>query len=327
MTDQVQDQDVELDEEIEEAHDPKNAEAQSVDSVKAAEGKAPTAKKRKGDKSNAMAADTLKTGDPDKHTASMQKTSPNTNVKAESIEIDADFSADLNALVEGEATLSEEFKDKAATIFEAAVKSHLAEEVNRLEEEYATQLDEQVAGIRNELVEKVDGYLNYVVEQWMEENRLAVEAGLRAEIAEGFMKSLHTVFEEHYIEVPESKIDVVDELAEANAELEEKFNKATEDAMALAEELVQYKRDAIVLEHAHGLAETQVEKLKSLVENVDFESEEAFAKKVATVKESYFSTKTVTTGDITEETEEGSTPAEVSSMMETYLQAIRKTSK
>jgi hypothetical protein len=141
------------------------------------------------------------------------------------------------------------------------------------------------------------------------------------------MKSLHTVFEEHYIEVPESKIDVVDELAEANAELEEKFNKATEDAMALAEELVQYKRDAIVLEHAHGLAETQVEKLKSLVENVDFESEEAFAKKVATVKESYFSTKTVTTGDITEETEEGSTPAEVSSMMETYLQAIRKTSK
>jgi len=327
MTDQIEEQDVELDEEIEEAHDPKTAEAASVASVKAGEGKAPTAKKRPGDKSNSQAADTLKTGDPDKHTASVVKTSPNTNVKAESIEIDADFSDDLNALVEGEATLSEEFRDKAATIFEAAVKSHLATEINRLEEEYATQLEEETTAIRSELVEKVDSYLNYVVEQWMEENHLAIESGLRAEIAEGFMKSLHTVFEEHYIEVPEGKIDIVDELAEANAELEEKFNKATEEAMELAEELVQYKRDAIIQEHAHGLAETQVEKLKSLTESIDFEGEEAFSKKVSTIKESYFSNKTVTAADITAENDDGSTPVEVSSVMETYLKAIRKTSK
>jgi len=329
MTDQRQGQDVELDEdeiEIDEAHDPKNAEAASVASVKAGEGKAPTAKKRPSDKSNGMAADTLKTGDPDKHTASITKTSPNTNVKAESIEIDADFSDDLNALVDGEATLSEEFRDKAATIFEAAVKSHLATEVNRLEEEYATQLEEETSAMKSELVEKVDSYLNYVVEQWMEENRLAIESGLRTEIAEGFIKSLHNLFEENYIEVPDSKVDLVDELALQVEELEEKFNKTTEDAMAIAEELQQYKREAIIREHSRDLAETQVEKLKSLVENVDFESEASFSKKVATVKESYFS-KTITTEDISEGTDDGDMPANVSGIMEQYLSAIRKSSK
>jgi len=329
MTDQRQGQDVELDEdeiEIDEAHDPKNAEAASVASVKAGEGKAPTAKKRPSDKSNGMAADTLKAGDPDKHTASITKTSPNTNVKAESIEIDADFSDDLNALVDGEATLSEEFRDKAATIFEAAVKSHLATEVNRLEEEYATQLEEETSAMKSELVEKVDSYLNYVVEQWVEENRLAIESGLRTEIAEGFIKSLHSLFEENYIEVPDSKVDLVDELALQVEELEEKFNKTTEDAMAIAEELQQYKREAIIREHSRDLAETQVEKLKSLVENVDFESEASFSKKVATVKESYFS-KTITTEDISEGTDDGDAPANVSGIMEQYLTAIRKSSK
>ena len=331
MTDQIQEQDVELDEdeiEVEEAHDPKNAEAASVASVKAGEGKGPNAKKRPGDKSNAMGRETVKTGDPDKHTASVTKTSPNTNVKAESVEITADFSDDLNALVEGEATLSEEFKDKAAVIFEAAIKSHLATEVNRLEEEYATQLEEETASIKADLVEKVDSYLNYVVEQWMEDNKVAIENGLRTEIAEGFMKSLHTIFEENYIEVPEGKVDLVDELATSNEELEEKYNKATENAMALAEELQQYKREAVIREHARGLAETQVEKLKSLVEGVDFESEEAFSKKVATIKESYFSNKTVTTEDISEGVDDGeATPAQVNGIMEQYLAAIRKSSK
>lgn len=330
MTDQIQGQDVELDEdeiEFEEAHDPKNAEAASVASVKAAEGKGKVAKKRTGDKSNAQSAETLSPGDPDKHTASMTKTSPNTNVKAESIEIDTDFSDDLNALVEGEATLSEEFRDKAATIFEAAVKSHLATEVNRLEEEYATALEEETAEMRSDLVEKVDGYLNYVVEQWMEDNKVAIENGLRTEIAEDFMKSLHKVFEENYIEVPEGKIDIVDELADMNEDLEEKYNTATQTAMDLAEELQTYKRESVLREHARGLAETQVEKLKSLVEDIDFESEEAFSKKVATIKESYFSSKTVTTEDISEGSDDGDTPAEVSSMMEQYLAAIRKSTK
>ena len=208
MTDQI-DYDVELDEEIEEAHDPKNAEAQSVASVDAAEKKGPKAKGRKGDKSNSQPSE-LKTA--------------GKAMKAEDVDFDGDFSDDLNALVESEATLSEEFKAKTAVIFEAAVKSKLSEEINRLESEYAEQLAEEVSTTKADLVEKVDSYLNYVVEQWMEDNKVAIQTGLRTEIAEGFMNKLKDVFEESYIEVPESKVDLVDELAEANEGLEAQVN-------------------------------------------------------------------------------------------------------
>ena len=165
MTDQV-DQDVELDEEIEEAHDPKNAEAQSVASVDAAEKKGPKAPKRKGDKSNSQPSELKAAGKA---------------MKAEDVEFDGDFSDDLNALVESEATLSEDFKAKTAVIFEAAVKSKLSEEIDRLETEYAEQLAEEVEATKSDLVEKVDSYLNYVVEQWMEDNKIAIQSGLRTE--------------------------------------------------------------------------------------------------------------------------------------------------
>jgi len=310
MTDQI-DQDVELDEEIEEAHDPANAEAQSIASVDAAEDKGPKAKKRKGDKD---------AGDKAPIPAATKAAAP----QAESIDFNGDFSEDLNALVESEATLSEEFKAKTAVIFEAAVKSKLSEEIDRLESEYATQLDEEVASIRGDLVEKVDSYLNYVVENWMEENKIAIQSGLRTEIAEGFMNKLKDVFTESYVEVPESKVDLVDELSTANEELEEDFNKAVAKSIELQEELEGYQREAVIREAAKDLAETQVEKLKSLVESIDFEDVDVFASKVSTIKESYFKKQTAESVISEESTDEEGSAVEVSGVMESYLAAIRK---
>lgn len=239
---------------------------------------------------------------------------------------DIDTTAELDALVESEATLSEEFKEKTAVIFEAAVKSKLSEEVSRLEEQYKEELEEEVSSIKSDLVEKVDSYLNYVVETWMEENKIAIQNGLRTEIAEGFMEKMKDLFVESYIEVPESKVDLVDELADQVAELEESLNSTTGDAIKLAEELESYKRDAIIAEACRDLADTQTEKLKGLVESVDFESEESFTNKVATIKESYFSKQ------IAEEVQEivedeADTEVEVSGAMEMYLNAIKRQSK
>ena len=311
MTDQIEDQDFELDEEIEEAHDPKNAEAQSVASVDAAEKKGPKAAKRKGDKSNSQPSDLKPAG----------KT-----MKAENIEFNGDFSDDLNALVESEATLSDEFKAKTAVIFEAAVKTKLSEEINRLETEYQEQLDEEIQSTKDELVGKVDSYLDYVVEQWMKDNELAVQSGLRAEIAEGFMNGLKDLFIESYVDVPESRVDLVDEIATAHEELEEAHDKAVADIMDLKEQLKGFKREAIIREAARGLADTQVEKLTSLSESVTYQSEEDFAVKVATLKESYFSQKTATSS-IVEDTEEDDNSVEVSGLMADYVSALRKTKK
>lgn len=309
MTDQYE-RDVELDEdEIEEAYDLKNAEQQSNDSEKAAEKAGPVAKPRKGDKKNSEP---------------MQKLS-NTGVaaRAESIDINGDFSEDLNALVESEATLSDEFKAKTAVIFEAAVKSKLVEEITRLEEEYATQLEEEVAIIKTDLVEKVDSYLNYVVDSWMKENQLAIQSGLRADIAENFMTKLKDLFVESYVEVPESKVDLVDELATQYENLEEEYNAVVANTLAISEELENYKRDAIIREASRDLAETQIEKLRSLVESIDFESDESFTNKVKTIKESYFKKPVAETTD--ELIEEDTT--EVSGSMAQYLAAIRRQSK
>jgi hypothetical protein len=242
------------------------------------------------------------------------------------IQYEADFSQDLNALISDEATLSEEFKSKAETIFEAAIKSKLAEEIDRLEAKYEEELSEEIESTKSEMVEKVDSYLNYVVEQWMEDNKVAIQSGLRAEIAEDFMTGLKGLFEQSYIEVPESKVDLVDDLADTVEELEEKLNATTAQAIEMAEALEVYARDAIIREHSRDLAETQVEKLKSLVEDVDFEDEETFAKKVATVKESYFKKEvTESTEAAYTEAEEGDSPIQVSGAMDMYLKALAKT--
>lgn len=349
MTDQIQDQDVELDEnEIEEAHDPKNAEAQSIASVKGAEGKGKTAKepggkggakdpmqKLPGTKAGMINAMYMKASKMKKEELAGMYSKLMGETVAEEVEGDdqpiveyqADFSSDLDALIESEATLSEEFKAKTAVIFEAAIKSKLAEEIDRLEDNYATELEEEVSATKADMVEKVDSYLNYVVEGWMEENKLAVQSGLRTEIAEKFMNSLKDLFTESYIEVPESKVDLVDELAEEVAELEEALNASTAKAIQVSEELEVMKRASVIREASKDLAETQVEKLAKLVENIDFEDEATFAEKVRTVKESYFKKDAVESViEDTIEDDDGNI-VESSDTMAQYLTAIRKASQ
>ena len=358
MTDQyTEDQEVELyddveneDEVVEEAHDPKNAEAQSVASVdKAGEatGKAPlpsqgTAKnntkqdpmpKTKAGMINAMNMKLMQStkADVQKLYASyhgLGESLEDQSAEEAELQYQPDFSDDLNALINDEATLSEEFRTKAGTIFEAAIKHKLSEEIDRLEAKYEEELSEELESTKADMVEKVDSYLNYVVEQWMEDNQVAIQSGLRAEIAEDFMTGLKGLFEESYIDVPESKVDLVDDLADTVEELEDRLNDTTAQAITMAEELEQYKRDAIIRESARGLAETQVEKLKSLVEDVDFEDEETFAQKVETVKESYFNKEVTESKEAGyAEAEEGDSPVQAVGSMATYLSALEKTKK
>jgi hypothetical protein len=245
------------------------------------------------------------------------------------IETEADFSEDLDALVAEEATLSDEFKAKTAVIFESALKTKLAEEIVRIESAYEEKLEAELISQREEFVEKVDSYLNYVVEQWMEENKIAIHQGLRTEIAEKFMNNLKDMFVESYVEVPESKIDLVDDLADQVEELEEQLFKTTTDAIKLSEEVTQLKRSAIIREATADLAETQAEKLASLCGDLDFDDEDTFATKVATVKESYFS-RTTTTEDVTEASDDPEAyvaEESVAPTMERYLTAMRRTNQ
>ena len=250
--------------------------------------------------------------------------------KDESVEIDGEaiaetnFDEDLNALVESEATLSDGFRAKAEVIFEAAVKAKVAETVDSLEEQYKEELSEETTRIHNELVEKVDGYLNYVVENWMEENKLAIESGLRNEISESFMKALHGVFNEHYIEVPESKVDLVDDMAKRNDDLEEQLNASIENNIKLKEQVADLSKDHVINEAAADLSEAQTEKLKSLAEGVSFDNAEDFASKVATLKESYFKAAPAETPTETVELDEETEEVQVSDTMSRYLAALKK---
>ena len=338
-------------EEIQEASMDKDPEAASIKSVKDAEKKGATAPKRsaaggasdntnqdpmpktKGGMLNAMylKASKMNKADLTKAYTAMHGTNESVEedfVDADDIEIqNNDFSQDIDALVESEATLSAEFKTKAATIFEAALKSKLSEEIDLIEEQYKTELSEEIAATKAELVEKVDNYLNYVVENWMEENKLAIQGGLRTEIAEGFMNSLKGLFEESYIEVPESKVDLVDDLSSQVDELEEQLNKQTEQAIEQSAELEELKRYNIVREHSDGLAETQVEKLYKLAEDIDFIDEETFSEKVKTIKESYFKKSTQSVSEEDNPSESEAPALDASDPMAKYLEAIRKTEK
>ena len=239
-----------------------------------------------------------------------------------------DFEEDLDAVIAEEATLSDGFRGKAATIFEAVLTSKLAHEVERLETEYAQNLEEEVSDVKSELVEKVDSYLNYFVSNWMDTNEVAVTEGLRTEIAEDFMTSLQSVFKEHYIDVPEGKVDVVDELSASVAELEESLNKTTEENIKLHESVQTLERAQVVREQSSGLADTEAEKLSTLVEDIEFDNKENFEMKVKVVKESYF------TKELSESTDELSSvagtdeaPADISDTMSRYTQAISKFNK
>ena len=301
----------------------------SVDGAEDAVKKQAPAPKTKAGMISAMTSKMLKMSKDDM--AKLHAQYHNESVEMEEDEVisespEVDTTAELDALVESEATLSDEFKAKTATIFEAAVKTKVSEEIDRLEAQYKEELEEEVSSTKADLVEKVDSYLNYVVETWMKENQIAIQNGLRNEIAENFMNKLKDLFTESYIEVPESKVDLVDELAESVEELETKLNETTQKVIDTTEELEVYKRDTIIREASRDLADTQVEKLKTLVSDIVFDNEETFAEKVETVKESYFKKEVVETSDDTIMESDEADTVEISDQMSRYVDAVKKIS-
>ena len=240
---------------------------------------------------------------------------------------------DIDALVQGE-QLSEEFKTKASTIFEAAVHQKVMEvataKVDELEKEFQSDLQEEIISFRDELTDKVDGYLNYVVEEWMRENEIALESSLRSEITEEFMGGLKNLFTEHYIDVPDEKVDIVEGLYDKVEELEEKLNSQVEENMKVKGELNEYRKDKILEEVCEDLADTQAEKMKTLVEGVNYENDsEDFENKVKTIKENYFPNQVkqdenVEQEDVTAENNSEETPVKMSNIMEAYSKAIAR---
>ena len=258
-------------------------------------------------------------------------------------EYQIDVKSDVEALIQGE-ELSEEFKEKAATIFEAAVFAKVNEEVNSrvetLEEQYKTQLEESILETRTEMVQKVDDYMNYVVKEWMQENELAIEKGIRSEIVEDFMVGLKNLFVEHYIDIPDEKVDLVDDLFAKVEDLEESLNKEMEKNVDMHSELKEYKKFEAVASISEDLTDVQVEKMQKLAETVDYESEEAYAEKLQVIKENYFpakgsvATEEASTNDDSqpevlteEEAKEVEEASDMSDTMKWYSSAISRTIK
>ena len=194
----------------------------------------------------------------------------------------------VEALMSGEGDLSDDFKKKAATVFESAVKSKVRDEVTRLQENYDSELEEATKSVKSDLTEKVDTYLNYVVEEWMKENELAVERGLKGEIAEDFIAGLKQLFEDHYVDIPDEKYDVLQAQSDKIAELEEKVNKTLEESINFKKSNDELTRNKVISESTSDLADTEIEKFKELTQDVEFEGEDNFKEKLNTIKESYF---------------------------------------
>ena len=267
----------------------------------------------------------MKKGDMEKLTASVMTSSygNSESVKKEALDIDSiDVTDDVNALVEGE-DLSEEFTAKATTIFEAAVKSKLRSEVERLGVEKTQEVAEEVETFKSELTEKVDSYLDYVVKEWMQENELAIDRGLKGEIAEDFITGLKALFEEHYIDVPDEKYDILEGQAQKIEDLEAKLNETIEKMTDMNKEKSSLVREQVIAKVSTDLAETEKEKFEGLVEDVEFNGEEDFTAKLNTLKENYFP-KSVATQTLEEEVETENQEVDVSGAMAAYMSAIQK---
>ena len=249
------------------------------------------------------------------------------DMKEESEEDLIDVSADVEALTKDE-DLSEDFKSKAATIFEAAVKSKVNDAKKKMHASYEEKLKEEVETAKSELVEKVDSYLNYVVEEWMQDNKLAIERGIKGEIAEDFISGLKKLFEDHYIDVPDEKYDVLEDQASKIEDLEKKLNEQIEKNVEQNKAIGQLKRQDIIDEASKDLADTAKEKFNKLAEEVEFSNEEDFKTKVSTIKESYFGAKKESSteiDDVAVGNESQVDPADLSNSMAAYTAAISKT--
>ena len=236
---------------------------------------------------------------------------------------DINVQEDVDALMSGEGDLSEDFKKKAATVFESAVKSKVRDEVTRLQENYENEIVEGVKSNKSELTEKVDTYMNYVVEEWMKENELSVERGLKGEIAEDFIAGLKQLFEDHYVDIPDEKYDVLQAQSDKIAELEEKVNKSIGESIEYKKSNDTLTRDKVISEVSSDLADTEIEKFKGLTEDVDFGNEEDFRSKLDTLKESYFPrTITETTSNIDNVETGPAQDIDVTGSMAAYSKAI-----
>ena len=250
-------------------------------------------------------------------------------VKAEDINIDV--KDDVEALVQGEDGLTEEFKQKASTIFEAAVQAKVLEEVNKKADEIETQMkeDQDKSGedFKKEKTEKVDGYLTYVVEEWMKENELAIERGIRSELVEDFMAGLKTLFAEHYIDIPEEKVDMVDDLFTKVEDLEKQLDEEINRGVGLQKELAQFKKDDALRDVTKDLADTETEKISKLAEGIEYESSEQYVEKLNVLKESYFPKADAVTSEISETDETIEVPEDevvLEGNMQQYTKALTR---
>ena len=250
-------------------------------------------------------------------------------VVAEEEDYKVDVEQDVQALFEGE-ELSEEFQSKARTIFEAAIKEKVSEIKENLQTAYEQALVEEVASVRGELTERVDAYLEYVADEWIQENQLQVESGLKTEMTESFLEGMKSLFEEHYVSVPEDKYDVLESMVDKLDEMESKLNEQIERNVALNQRLAESTSDVILADVSEGLALSQKEKLASLASNVEFESETDYRGKLEKLKESYFPSKTSAPSAHSETISEGTaveSSKQVSSRMEAYMQTLGRVAK
>jgi hypothetical protein len=251
--------------------------------------------------------------------------------KSEAIEKrvkEIDVKEHVDALMNGEGDLSEEFKRKAATVFEAAVKSKVRDEVSRIEDDYRNELDENINANKDELTEKVDNYLNYVCEEWTKENELAIERGLKGEIAEDFISGLKQLFEDHYIDIPNEKYDVLEAQSEKISQLEAKLSESIEKNISMKTNNSKLVREQVMSEMSTDLADTEIEKFKSLTEDVDFSDEGSYREKLETLKENYFPKVKTVMAETVDNVETGNAQdIDVSSSMTAYMSAIGRVAK
>jgi len=261
----------------------------------------------------------------------MKEPSEEEKEKAEAVEKrvkEIDVKEHVDALMNGEGDLSEEFKRKAATVFEAAVKSKVRDEVSRIEDDYRNELDENINANKDELTEKVDTYLNYVCEEWTKENELAIERGLKGEIAEDFISGLKQLFEDHYIDVPNEKYDVLEAQSEKISQLEAKLSETIEKNVSMKSNNAKLVREQVISDMSSDLAETEIEKFKSLTEDVDFADEGSYREKLETLKENYFPKTKPVVAETVDNVETGNAQdIDVSSSMTAYMSAIGRVAK
>jgi len=248
--------------------------------------------------------------------------------EAELEAVDIDVTEDIDALL-GEGDFSDEFKANIGTLFHAAVAARVAQDQARLEEEYESKLEETTAELSEEMTSRVDEYLTYAVNEWKEENEVAIESGIRAELAEDFIKGLHTLFTEHYIEVPEDKVDVVEELASKVEDLEDKLNRQIAENAAMSKVVAEHKAEDIFYSVVEGLADTEVEKMRTFAEGIDYDGDDDFRSKLEVVKENYFPNKAVQleVDEVALEDNEDQESKATDPAMQMYSAAISRTIK